>query len=180
MDREDLVFQDKRTVDWLDERLFKSLFDQYWKRLYGFCMHHIPDTDDAQEIIQQVFLSLWERRDRLDIDVNIGHYLFSAVRRRIARYYRDRAFARERLSYANDFCEETNNTEETILFNDIQRYIDSLVHRLPCRCQQVYTLSRNSGLTIPEIARQLGISEKTAEAHLTKALKILKAAIKSA
>ncbi|MBE5322338.1 helix-turn-helix domain-containing protein [Pedobacter sp. MR2016-19] len=73
-----------------------------------------------------------------------------------------------------NFCESINNTEETILFKDLDHFVDGLVNRLPCRCKQVYTLSRNSGLTIPEIAEQLELSEKTVEAHLTKALRFLK------
>lgn len=131
--------------------------------------------------MQQVFLSLWERRERLDIRVNIGHYLFSAVRLKIAHYFREQAYQKQQLSCTSTgFCDATNGTEEAILFEDLNRYVESLVNKLPCRCRQVYTLSRNSGLSIPEIARELGIAEKTAEAHLTKALRALKAGILSA
>lgn len=176
MAQEKKVFQDK-AVDWLDERQFKELFTQYWRQLFGFCQHHIGDAEGAREIVQQVFLSLWERRGQLDIRVNVGHYLFSAVRLQVAQYFRRQAYERQRLSCAPPFCDTSNVTEEAIHFEDLNRYIETLVHRLPCRCRQVYTLSRNSGLSIPEIAEQLGISVKTAEAHLTKALKFLKSGI---
>src|SRR5690606_18538912 len=150
---EKMVFQDKDAAVWLDEQLFKKLFDRYWRQLFGFCRHHIQDAESAKEIVQQVFLSLWERREKLDIEVNIGHYLFSAVRLKIAHHFRQQAYERQRLSCAPPFCGTTNVTEETIHFEDLSRYIETLVHRLPCRCRQVYTLSRNSGLSIPEIAK---------------------------
>lgn len=176
-----IFFQDKEAACWLDEQLFRELFTRYWKKLFGFCRHHIRDAESSREIVQQVFLSLWERREELDIRVNIGHYLFSAVRLRIAHYFREQAYRKQQLScVSNGFCDATNSTEETVHFEDMNRYVESLVRKLPCRCRQVYTLSRNSGLSIPEIAGELGIAEKTAEAHLTKALRFLKAAILTA
>lgn len=180
MEQEPLFFQDRNSADWLDEQRFNELFLRYWKKLFGFCRHHIQDAEDSREIVQLVFLSLWERRHQLDIKVNIGHYLFCAARLRIARYFRESSYRKGQLACNSDsFCDATNNTEETIHFDDLNRYVESLVDRLPCRCRQVYTLSRNSGLTIPEIANELGISVKTTEAHLTKALKFLRTEIRA-
>ena len=180
MEQVSLFFQDKNSADWLDEQRFNALFLRYWKKLFGFCRHHINDAEASKEIVQQVFLSLWERRNQLDIQVNIGHYLFSAARLSIARYFRESAYRREQLACGRrGFCDTTNNTEEAIHFEDLNRYVESLLRQLPCRCRQVYTLSRNSGLSIPEIAGVLGISIKTTEAHLTKALKYLRTEIRS-
>ncbi|WP_165384786.1 RNA polymerase sigma-70 factor [Sphingobacterium corticibacterium] len=178
MKKNTLFFQDKDSSDWLDEKRFNELFAEYWRKLFGFCRHHVRDTEVSKEIVQQVFLSLWERRKQLDIKVNIGHYLFGAVRLCIAHHFREESYRQDKLACnSRDSCDITNNTEETIHFEDLNRYIESLVVKLPCRCRQVYTLSRNNGLTIPEIANELDISVKTTEAHLTKALKFLRTKI---
>lgn len=173
-----LFFQHKNDADWLSEELFNSLFNEYWEQLFGFCQHYIQDGERAKEMVQDIFLSLWERRQSLNISVNIGHYLFSAARFQVSRYFRDQASAKRNTELAlQQFNEITNSTEEAVFVKDLRYYVQSLVERLSDRCREVYTMSRNEGLTIPEISDQLGLSEKTVEAHLTKALKHLKTQI---
>ena len=181
MNSEKLIFQNSGESDWLDERLFNELFEMYWKKLFGFCRHHIDDPEVCKGIVQQVFLSLWERRKTLDVQVNLGHYLFGAVRLRIARYYRDQSNIQRSLALGSEhFSDSTNQTEEEIHFADLNQIVESTVADLPQRCRQVYELSRNNGMTLPDIASELGISIKTAEAHLTKALKRLRCEIQAA
>lgn len=159
----------------IDDTSFRALFDLYWKPLVAFCQHHIKDDQVAMDIVQDIFCSLWRRRDGFQIETRVEYYLFRAARIKISDHYREK-FKREnhKKCLSADFCEHINNTEETVLFKDLDHFIDGLVNRLPCRCRQVYTLSRNSGFSIPEIAQQLELSEKTVEAHLTKALRFLK------
>lgn len=159
----------------LDEGTFRTLFDLYWKRLVAFCQHHVRDDEVAMDIVQEIFCSIWKRRHQLQVEVDMEYYLFRATRIKITDYYRER-FKREeqQLCLSHSFCEAVNNTEETVVLDDLEHFVEQLVNRLPCRCRQVYTLSRNSGLTIGEIAEQLSLSEKTVEAHLTKALRTLK------
>ncbi|SEK78124.1 RNA polymerase sigma-70 factor [Parapedobacter koreensis] len=159
----------------LDETAFRLLFDLYWKRLLAFCQHHTHDDDAAMDMVQDIFCSLWKRRETLQISVSMEYYLFRAARIKISDHFREKFKRTERENcLAEQFCETVNNTEETIYYKDLDHFVDGLVNRLPCRCRQVYTLSRNSGLNIREIAEQLSISEKTVEAHLTKALGFLK------
>jgi len=126
-------------------------------------------------MVQDIFCSLWKRKEVMEEIIQIEHYLFRAARIRINDYYREKY---KRIDQTHEltetFCHSINNTEETIYFRDLDHFVDGLVNRLPCRCRQVYTLSRNSGLSIPEIAEALSLSEKTVEAHLTKALKFLR------
>lgn len=167
--------RDDTLLNKIDDVSFRALFDQYWKRLVAFCQYHTNDDEVAMDIVQDIFCSIWKRKDSLRIETNMEHYLFRAARIKITDHYREK-FKKENHNrcISENFCESINNTEETILHKDLDHYVDGLVNRLPCRCKQVYTLSRNSGLSIPEIAKQLVLSEKTVEAHLTKALRFLK------
>jgi RNA polymerase sigma-70 factor (family 1) len=170
-----LLFTKKNQHKKSPEYIFQEWFDMYWKRLVAFCEHHCNDEEIAMDMVQDIFCSLWKRKDAMEEIAQIEHYLFRAARIRINDYYRERY---KRLHQNNElvgtFCDSINNTEETIYFRDLDHFVDGLVNRLPCRCRQVYTLSRNSGLSIPEIAVALSLSEKTVEAHLTKALKFLR------
>lgn len=180
MKRDLLYFQDKNNDKWLDEQMFEMLFNRYWEDLFGFCRRHIGDIEHSREIIQDVFLSLWDRREHLDIQVNIGHYLFSAVRFKIAKHFREASYREQKmLTVREKFSDMTNNTEESIYYHDLNEQLNLLLLKLPERCRDVYKLSRNEGLSISEIASKLCIAEKTVEAHLTKALKLLSAGIHS-
>ena len=159
----------------LDEQVFRSLFDLYWKRLVAFCQYHTHDDDVAMDIVQDIFCSLWNRKDSLQLHSDVEYYLYRAARLKISDFFRKK-YKRENqhTCLSQTFCDTVNNTQETVYYRDLDRFVQGLVNSLPCRCRQVYTLSRNSGLSIPEIASQLNLSEKTVEAHLTKALRFLK------
>lgn len=169
------VDKEDKLLDQIDEVSFRVLFDLYWKRLTAFCQHHIKDDEVAMDIVQDIFYSLWKRRDYLQIETRMEYYLFRAARMKISDYYREKVKRENHNKHLSEnFREGINNTEESIFYKDLDHVVDNLVSRLPSRCKQVYTLSRNSGLTIPQIAEQLALSEKTIEAHLTKALRFLK------
>lgn len=159
----------------LDESAFHSLFDLHWKRLVAFCQYHTNDNEIAMDIVQDIFCSLWNRKDTLQVHGDIEHYLYRAARLKISDFFREKYKQNnQQVCLSQAACNLVNNTEETIYYRDLDRFIEGLVNKLPCRCKQIYTLSRNSGLRIPEIASQLNLSEKTVEAHLTKALRFLK------
>lgn len=159
-----------------NEKALKRLIDRHWEKLLAYCQHYTQDSEASNEIVQDIFCSLWDRRADHNIRITaIDAYLFSAARRKIARYYRDKYRDERHYEAASiKFVEETNVTEERVHYDDMQRHIATLVDQLPERCGEVYILSRGKGLAIREIAGKLSISEKTVESHLTKALKFLR------
>lgn len=174
-----LYFQNNSTKNWLNEGLFNELFGRYWEKLFAFCLSHTNDDEASREMVQDLFLSLWERRKKVEIKTNIGHYLFSGARLKIAKYYRDKAYTEKKISdVGQGVRNETCNTQEYILYKDLQWQLRLITAELPNRSRQVYVMSRNEGLKIREIALKLDLSEKTVEAHLSKALKFLKGRIR--
>ena len=153
---------------------FKEIYTRYWKALYAEAYKRLKNKDAAEEIVQELFTALWHKRYALSITQTLGGYLYASVGYRVIDYYRKEV---TRLKYKESlqlvYSEADNSTEDAIMLNDLKLSINSIVNQLPDKCRSVYELSRVDHKTNKEIAQHLGISEKTVENHLTKALKRL-------
>ncbi|MBS0028949.1 RNA polymerase sigma-70 factor [Chitinophaga sp. 22321] len=155
-----------------DALAFAEIYNRYWKKLLAIAYHHCRDKVIAEEMVQEVFIGLWNRRSELYID-NVSAYLATAVRLSVFKQY---ARQKRRDQIKDQAAGPAINTwdEEKIYARFMQQHINGIVEVLPEKCRLVFKLSRMEGLSIPEVAQKMGIAEKTAEAHLTKALKVLK------
>ncbi|MBO9729741.1 MAG: RNA polymerase sigma-70 factor [Chitinophaga sp.] len=151
---------------------FADIYERYWQPLLAIAYAHSRNKTVAEEIVQEVFISLWNRRKDLHID-NISAYLATAVRLSVFKQYVRQKRRTEIAVQAADPAVAIWE-EEKIHTRFLQQQINGIVETLPEKCRLVFKLSRTDGLTIPEIASRIGISRKTAEAHLTKALKELR------
>lgn len=159
------------------ENAFTEIYNRYWERLLGIAYNLTKDQVQAEEITQEVFISLWDRRGDVEIG-SLGGYLATAVKfsvfKSLVRQRRRREILKE--NYSTLLFE---NTEDKIYTRFLKEYIDGVVEQLPEKCRLVFQYSRREGLSVNEVAQQLNISPKTAEAHLTKALKVIRLSLKS-
>jgi len=164
----------------IDEKTFFQLYEFYWKKLYQIALKYVGDSYQAEEVVQELFASLWQRRDNLILDgTTVEHYLVRAVRFRIAKIYSNEVRKTEKIEQLKQQASpDYNSTEGHILYKFLKRDVDKLVNMLPERCRDVYELSRLKGLKNREIAINLTISEKTVENQLTKALSFLRKGLK--
>lgn len=154
---------------------FEQVFRTYSEKLCAIALSLTRDRSTAESIVQDVFFSLWERRQTLQLRGSIEHYLTRAVKLSAMEYLRNQAIRREKIDHMlKDMCSSEECTSHTIHYNELSDRVDTLVDRLPCQCKKVYKLSRLDGLSNKEIASTLLVSERTVEAHLYKALKFLK------
>ncbi|MBE9466604.1 RNA polymerase sigma-70 factor [Dyadobacter subterraneus] len=159
----------------INAEAFETIYNKYWKDLYSLCFYYIKDQEQSKEIVQDIFKSIWERRNELDVDGPIENYLFRSVKLKVAQYYRTNNIHQKHLeAITRDLKKSENSTENIVLFNALKDQISDLVERLPEQCQRVFLLSRENGFSTQEISSQLSISPKTAENHLTKALNFLR------
>ena len=159
----------------LDEQLFQQLYRQYWKQVFAICYSTLRDEDIAAELSQDIFESLWKRRNALLISVPIAQYLFRCAKLEVMEYCRTTANRQKHLQNAmQDQPAEGNYTEDTLLYNELSNKINQLLILLPNKSQLVYRLSQQQGLDKKSIATELFISEKTVEYHLYKALNFLR------
>jgi len=155
---------------------FSEIYDRYWERLYIYVFSRTNSSDLAFEITQDVFVSLWQRRNEVVFHTSLSAYLYSCVRYKIIRHINKsklrEKYYRDFLSYTKPFVDNSN--EEQINYNDINKLIELKVSELPKKCQKIFRMSRYNDLSIKEIAQKLNISHKTVENQLTIALKFLR------
>lgn len=158
---------------------FKELFDVYYPSLLVYAYQKVNDRNTAEDVVQDVFLSLWIHKEQIDFNLPLRPYLYRAVHNQCLNYLRSRHAA---LSVSGQEAslllhEEIvqYNQHDTLLLKELADEIALFIQTLPAQCRKVFRLSRQSGLKNKEIAGLLGISEKTVEGHLSKALKELRA-----
>lgn len=162
------------------EQAFEELYNRYWSKLYMMAYNRLRSREAAEEIVQDFFTSIWIKRDNLRVGQSFTAYMHSAVRYNVINYWQ-KAYIRKRYrEEIYESAETDHNTEDTIGLNDLKRVINAELCRLPERCRIVYNLSRNDYKTNKEIAIELGISEKTVENQLTKALRHIRSGLQQA
>ncbi|WP_343556092.1 RNA polymerase sigma-70 factor [Sphingobacterium sp.] len=159
-----------------DNLAFEALYDRYWKKLYYQAARKTSSLEDAQEIVQNIFASLWLRRHQLQIESNLASYLAVAVKYKVFKYLAEQ-YKKEAYRHEADWVDFDNSTEDWLQFEELRVRLDQLISELPEKCQLIFKLSREEGLTYKQIAENLNISVKTVETQLSRALKKIRAGI---
>lgn len=171
-------FTDFQLADLLrsgDESVFKAIYEKYWEKLFFVASKRLNNTYEAEEVVQEVFLNLWRKREAFHLKVAFENYLAVAVKfevyKRRAQRDKQEAFARDLLTSG---AVEENHDQNLYDLQALRQQLDEAINTLPPKCRLVFTMSRNTDLTNKNIAGELGISEKAVEKHITNAIKILK------
>lgn len=157
-----------------DREAFSSLYETYWRQVYNFCRLYLVNQSVAEEVVQEVFIKVWESRDLIREDDNFKGLLFIITRNLI--------FNQHRKSVNEDFykmtvlsaMENAYDMEKEIEAKNLSEYIDRLIEELPPRRREIFNLSRKEHKSYKEIAELLQVSEKTVENQIGEALKYLK------
>ena len=161
-----------------DQAAFTEIYGRYWKKLFTVAANKIHDLEEAREIVQNVFISLWNRRSELEIKGALSNYLAVSVKYRVINLLDKQHHHRLYLDSLHG-SEVDDSTQEWLQFMELKDRLAVLVSELPEKCRLVFVLSREQGKSQKEIAQQLGISEKTVEGHMTKAIKSLRRGLNS-
>ena len=157
---------------------FEEIYMRYWKKLYSSAYKRVQSREVSEEIVQDIFTALWINRHTVNVE-NLSAYLFSATKYKVINHLEKvisrRLYAQTQL---NSLDPVENSTEETVYLNELNLALEKEIQKLPPKRQQIFKLSRQGHLSIKQVASHLGISEKTAENQLGKALKVLKVNLK--
>ncbi|WP_207422183.1 RNA polymerase sigma-70 factor [Desertivirga brevis] len=164
-----------------DVAAFEEVYNRYWEKLYNAAAKRVSATESAEEIVQDFFTSLWCNRAKVKIHSCFNNYAFSSIRYLVYNHYQKeslrKAYQESRLKSS---VMEDNSTEEFIALKELSYVLEEGVEKLPSKCKTVYELSRKEYKNNKEIAALLGISEKTVENHLTKALRNIRLSLRDA
>lgn len=161
-----------------DAEAFERIFRLHWHRLYILAKTKVQSHDEAEEVIQHIFSSLWEKRETLLI-TNLTFYLNTAVRNYVINLVRSRITQEKYWTYYKTFIPTHRNaTHEEVEFDDLNHAVEEAVNRLPEKSRKVFKLSRIEGRSNAEIADLLHLSEKAIEYHLTQSLRKLRVHLK--
>jgi len=173
--KETMVSKKNISILTLDESSFEELYKTYAPKMYRIAYSQINDQDIAGNIVHNVFLSIWERRDTLIIE-KPEHFLTHATKLQIIKNFRDAANQKQHLqSSLLGYNEADYSTQHEIYYNDLSDRIQTLINKLPPQCRRVYMMRDQQGLDNSQIAFQLGISLSAVKQHIGNALSFLRA-----
>jgi len=158
-----------------DTEAFTELYNRYKSPLIIHSYKKIGDLEDAKEIVQEVFSTLWSQREQLPSIQQVSGYLYTMVRNKVLNYIEHKQVeARYALNFQRFIDEGHNSSDIQIREKELQQMIDREIAALPPKMREVFILSRKEHLTHKEIAERLNISEFTVKNHIKGALKILR------
>jgi RNA polymerase sigma-70 factor (family 1) len=171
-------YSDARLLEILNEsaseKAFDELFRRYWHMAYQAAYIKLKSKEQAEEIVQDIFMGVWNKRGNLSI-LNFCHYLRSAIKYRVVDQIRSKVVQEKYWNYYKAFVPLTDEaTDNTVAFDELMDVIDKKMETLPEKSRTVFYLNRLEGRSIHEIAALLKLSEKAIEYHLTRSLKVLK------
>ena len=152
---------------------YEKLFKQYYRSLCAFARNTIKDSDTAEDIVHEVFIKLWEKRETIDPNLSIKSYLFTSVHNRCLNYIRDN----KKFVARDEYFENSNlisEESEEVHQSELEAKVFNAMEKLPEKCREVFQLCKLEQLKYAEVAEKLGISIKTVENQMGKALKMLR------
>lgn len=160
-----------------DENAFSELFHRYYVALCAFAFRYLGDHSLTEELVQELFVRIWEKRKQLKIETSVKSYLFRAVKNELINRQNHEKVEQK---YRKLFQQEENElrAEQVLPEIDLMRKIEASVEALPPKRKEIFKLSREKGLSYREISEQLDISVKTVEAQMGQALKQLREDLK--
>lgn len=171
-------FDDKQLLACLkadDESAYVELYNRYWQKLFSIAANKLNNLAEAEELVQDIFLNIWNRRAELEIRSAVSSYLAVCVKYNVINVLAKRNKQYRYVRYATQNTPEgDHSTENWLQFEELKERLAKLVAGLPEKCRLIFRLSREQGLSQKEISARLNISEKTVESHLTKALRTLR------
>ncbi len=162
-----------------DKTAVNGLYEQYSNRLYRFAFGYLKSEEDTLDLVQEVFIRLWNSRKTLKDDTNLEAFLFTVARNAVISTFRKKVSEKEYLEHLRSVViKNSSDTEKQVDFTLLSEQVQQLVQKLPEQRRRIFLLSKEAGRSNKDIADELKISIKTVEDHMTKARKFLKENLK--
>jgi RNA polymerase sigma-70 factor (family 1) len=153
---------------------FDQVFIKYNKKVYGLARKFHLSHEDSEEIVQDVFLTIWRNRVNIDLSLSFDAYVFKISQSYIIKFFRKLAYNKAYHEYALANYRNQDQIISDWESEDLNKVINKYIDQLPDQRKKVFVLSRQKNLSHQEISRELNVSVRTVESHIYKALKFLK------
>lgn len=157
---------------------FDVLFNRYWERLYRAAFARLNNTDDAQDVVQEVLIRLWNKREKTQIKTTLENYLQGAIRLQVIDHFRSRKVREHQLQEA---LQRINILEESISdvtdYLELEQTLEAAVNQMPKMLKDIYLL-RSENMSVHEIAQRLGLADQTVKNYISEVLRRLRVALK--
>lgn len=158
-----------------DAEAFDAIYRKYSEKMLHFALGLVKNKEISKDLVQEVFVTLWEKRSQVDPNLNFDNYIYTIAYNAIRKHFRKKAIETKALEYLHKNSPEImENVEGVVIYDELLELANNSIAKLPTKGRTVYKLSRQEGLKIKEIANVLNISTRTVESHLAKSLKYLK------
>jgi len=162
-----------------DKHAFREFYNLYATKIFSFSRSYLKSKSEAEELVQVVFVKLWEGRNEIKEYLSIRSYLYKITVNHIYNILKRRHFQVDQTD-ADPFSEKHDNTTlDQIYYSNLKESIDNLIEQLPEQRKIIFKLSRFEGLSHEQIATKLQLSVRTVESQVYKAIKILKENLKN-
>ncbi|MGB0851077.1 MAG: RNA polymerase sigma-70 factor [Bacteroidia bacterium] len=156
--------------------MFEQFYKKHYPSLLNFAIYLTNSRSDSKEIVNDVFVSVWQKKGKLKIDDSLKSYLFTAVKNRCYNFHSKKRIETTEISDSDKVS--SFKADSIVQEKEMQKQLIDILDSLPPKCRQVFVMSRIDGLSYNEIASLLEISSKTVEAQISKALKVFRKKIK--
>lgn len=158
-----------------NELAYKEIYDRFWSILYRHARRMLTDEEEAEDVVQEVFLTLWNKANNIELRTSLANYLYTVVRNKIFDHF-DHAKVKARYMASLEKFIEQGNYETDYLVREKQLFslIQQEIECLPEKMREIFKLSRNSNLSYQEIAAQLNVTENVVRNQISRALKVLR------
>src|ERR1700744_6432068 len=163
-----------------DQRVYIEIYDRYKVLLQQHAYKKLGDFDEVEDVLQELFIHLWDKKESLSLNISLSGYLFTSIRNRIFNLYHKKQREASYLDSLQEFVDQGEYSTDLLLREwEFSGIIEKEIQALPPSMREVFLLSRNEGLTHKQIAEQLGTSEQTVTTQIRNSLKILRTRLRS-
>jgi RNA polymerase sigma-70 factor, ECF subfamily len=154
----------------LDEKSFELLFKEHFKEMVYFAQRYVKDLDTAKEMVTDTFVSLWEKRESIDLSKPVRSWITTTIHNKSLNYLRDNKKFDKNILAVEHLDQEPDRLHDQMVSEETSAFVHKTIDELPEKCREIFVMNRFDGLKYQEIADKLGISVKTVETQMSKAL----------
>jgi len=173
-----MLYEEKQLVSLLKEnnqKAFDEIFKHYYSQVFNLAYHFLHSREEAQEIVQIVFIAIWENRFQIDVNKSFSAYIQSIARHTVYNQLKREVYRQRFIDYSLKQAESENAVcDDSYQYKELQEVLENAISELPPRRREIFYLSRNKGLSYKEIASKLSITESTVNTQISKSIEFLR------